>query len=262
MACLRRRRRLHRRQQRLQCPPFSSDLYVPMHLHCVLSTKLRRAPLNSRRVFLNSHQHQQSKVDHGRERLRRQRRKRWSRQCQRQSLRANDEDISGDGDDDDDNERKRILSSRRVGQTRVCQRQRVLNAIFQINGTGRDTKTENGKGCASNVSCVVVQRVSFLLQVLYVSLYLSLGVFRVSLFLSFSKCCACERQSRALLLLFFLLVPGFLFLVRHLWRDPPLLRTQNNTFRLVVYLESLSQLHFFESLLREKLVGRSWIFSF
>ena len=93
--------------------------------------------------------------------LRRQRRKRWSRQCQRQSLRANDEDISGDGDDDDDNERKRILSSRRVGQTRVCQRQRVLNAIFQINGTGRDTKTENGKGCASNVSCVVVQRVSF-----------------------------------------------------------------------------------------------------
>ena len=32
-----------------------------------------------------------------------------------------------------------------------------------------------------NVSCVVVQRVSFLLQVLYVSLYLSLGVFRVSL---------------------------------------------------------------------------------
>lgn len=194
--------------------------------------------------------------------LRRQRRKRWSRQCQRQSLRANDEDISGDGDDDDDNERKRILSSRRVGQTRVCQRQRVLNAIFQINWTGRDTKTENGKGCASNVSCVVVQRVSFLLQVLYVSLYLSLGVFRVSLFLSFSKCCACERQSRALLLLFFLLVPGFLFLVRHLWRDPPLLRTQNNTFRLVVYLESLSQLHFFESLLREKLVGRSWIFSF
>ena len=194
--------------------------------------------------------------------LRRQRRKRWSRQCQRQSLRANDEDISGDGDDDDDNERKRILSSRRVGQTRVCQRQRVLNAIFQINGTGRDTKTENGKGCASNVSCVVVQRVSFLLQVLYVSLYLSLGVFRVSLFLSFSKCCACERQSLALLLLFFLLVPGFLFLVRHLWRDPPLLRTQNNTFRLVVYLESRSQLHFFESLLREKLVGRSWIFSF
>ena len=194
--------------------------------------------------------------------LRRQRRKRWSRQCQRQSLRANDEDISGDGDDDDDNERKRILSSRRVGQTRVCQRQRVLNAIFQINGTGRDTKTENGKGCASNVSCVVVQRVSFLLQVLYVSLYLSLGVFRVSLFLSFSKCCACERQSRALLLLFFLLVPGFLFLVRHLWRDPPLLRTQNNTFRLVVYLESRSQLHFFESPLREKLVGRSWIFSF
>jgi len=75
--------------------------------------------------------------------------------------------------------RKRILSSRCVGQTRACQRQRVLNAIFQINGRGRDTKTE--KGCVSNVSCVVVQRVSFLLQVLYVSLYLSLGVFRVSL---------------------------------------------------------------------------------
>ena len=45
----------------------------------------------------------------------------------------------------------------------------------------------------SNVSSVVVQRVSFLLQVLYVSLYLSLGVFRVSL----SECFVSLSLSRS-----------------------------------------------------------------